>query len=219
MIIANSALLYVKLTRGAHGHLQSWVTGWVMGPLCVKLTKALTLILCVLPCWTEREIYGNSINHLTSLSLCVHTFVVHCQPLCPKKHVCYTFILSIISCVISHRSIPRIYTHNNHTLRWRHNERDYVSNHQPRHCLLNRLFGRRSKKTSKLRVTGLCAGNSPGPVNSPHKWPVTRKMFPFDDVIMQQDEFGMPVQLSTNAIIVTGVTQQAMAYDICTRIL
>ena len=22
------------------------------------------------------------------------------------------------------------------------------------------------------------------PVNSPHKWPVTRKMFPFDDVIM-----------------------------------
>ena len=23
-----------------------------------------------------------------------------------------------------------------------------------------------------------------GPVNSPHKWPVTRKMFAFDDVIM-----------------------------------
>ena len=49
---------------------------------------------------------------------------------------------------------------------------------------ITRSFGRRSKKTSKLRVTGLCAGNSPGPVNSPHKWPVTRKMFPFDDVIM-----------------------------------
>ena len=28
-------------------------------------------------------------------------------------------------------------------------------------CLLNRLFRCRSKKTSKLRVTGLCAGNSP----------------------------------------------------------
>ena len=25
-----------------------------------------------------------------------------------------------------------------------------------------------------------------GPVNFPHKWPVTRKMFPFDDVIMNQ---------------------------------
>ena len=48
------------------------------------------------------------------------------------------------------------------SLRWRHNGCDSVSNHQPHHCLLNRLFRRRSKKTSKLRVTGLCAGNSPG---------------------------------------------------------
>ena len=70
------------------------------------------------------------------------------------------------------------------TLQWRHNGRDGVSNRQPRDCLLKRLFRCRSKKTSKLRVTGLCEGNSPGPVNSPHKGPVTRKMFPFDDVIM-----------------------------------
>ena len=41
------------------------------------------------------------------------------------------------------------------SLQWRHNGRDGVSNHQPHQCLLNRLFGRRSKKTSKLRVTGL----------------------------------------------------------------
>ena len=70
------------------------------------------------------------------------------------------------------------------TLRWRHNDHAGVSNHRPHGCLLNRLFRRRSKKTSKLRVTGLCVGNSPGPVNSPHKGPVTRNMFPFDDVIM-----------------------------------
>ena len=160
---------------------------------------------------------------------------------------------------------------------WRHNW----------HCVLNRLSRRRSKKTSKLRVTGLCNGNSPvtgeflaqrasnaeyvsiwwrhhvnnvarydpipwnpllhyqsrevygqtirhhycdviigtmasqitnltivystvysgtdqrkhqssaslafvrgfhrGPVNSPHKGPVMRKMFPFDDVIMHKN--------------------------------
>ena len=48
------------------------------------------------------------------------------------------------------------------TLWWRHNDHDSVSNHQPHECLLNRLFRRRSKKTSKLRVTGLCVGNSPG---------------------------------------------------------
>ena len=28
-------------------------------------------------------------------------------------------------------------------------------------------------------------GSHRGPVNSPHKWPVTLKMFPFDDVIMR----------------------------------
>ena len=36
-----------------------------------------------------------------------------------------------------------------------------VASHQPHDCLPSRLFRRRSKKTSKLRVTGLCAGNSP----------------------------------------------------------
>ena len=44
---------------------------------------------------------------------------------------------------------------------WRHNGRNGISNHQPHDCLLNRLFECRSKKTSKLRVTGLCEGNSP----------------------------------------------------------
>ena len=47
------------------------------------------------------------------------------------------------------------------TLQWRHNGHDDVSNHQPHDCLLNRLFRRRSKETSKLRVKGLCAWNSP----------------------------------------------------------
>ena len=48
------------------------------------------------------------------------------------------------------------------TLLWRHNGRDSVANHQPHDCLPNHLIRRRSKQTSKLRVTGLCAGNSPG---------------------------------------------------------
>ena len=48
------------------------------------------------------------------------------------------------------------------TLQWRHNERGGASNHKPHGCLLSRVFKSRSKKTSKLRVTGLCVGNSPG---------------------------------------------------------
>ena len=66
-------------------------------------------------------------------------------------------------------------TTNSTILQWSHNGRDGVSNQQPHDCLLNRLFRRRSKKISKLRVTGLCVGNSP----------VRRKMFPFNGVIMR----------------------------------
>ena len=70
------------------------------------------------------------------------------------------------------------------TLQCRHNESDFVPNHQRLHCLLKCLFRRRSKKISKLRVTSLSVGNSPvTSKNSSHKKPVTRKMF--DDVIMK----------------------------------
>ena len=95
------------------------------------------------------------------------------------------------------------------SLQGRHNDHDSVSNYQHHGCLLNRLFRRRSKKTSKLRVTGLCVGNSPGPVNSPHKGPVTRKMFPFDDVIMHDVITGCwaalkrPVQYSIKSNILS----------------
>ena len=70
------------------------------------------------------------------------------------------------------------------SLQWRHNERDGVSGHRRHNCLLNRLFRRRSKKTSKLRVTSLWGGIHRWLVSSSHKGPVTRKMFSFDDVIM-----------------------------------
>ena len=94
----------------------------------------------------------------------------------------YETATNIIKC--GHRAYFLCVLHVNITLHWRHNDQDDVSNHHPHGCLLNRLFRRRSKKTSKLRVTGLCAGNSPGSVNSPHKGPVTRKIFPFDDIIV-----------------------------------
>ena len=97
----------------------------------------------------------------------------------PNRYVMYRFqrfMLSRRCFVVAKASV--ITGNWTTTLQWRHNDHDSVSNHQPHGYLLNRLFGRRSKKTSKLRVTGLCAGNSPGPV--------TRKMFPLDDVIMEE---------------------------------
>ena len=47
------------------------------------------------------------------------------------------------------------------SLKWRQNGVDGVSNPRRIDGLLNRLFIRRSKKTSKRRVTGLCEGNPP----------------------------------------------------------
>ena len=50
---------------------------------------------------------------------------------------------------------------------WRYNGCDSVSDHQLHDCILNRLFRRKSKKTSKPRVNGLCAGNSLGTAEFP----------------------------------------------------
>ena len=70
------------------------------------------------------------------------------------------------------------------TLQWRNNGLESVSNHQPCHCSLSRLLGRISRKTSKLRVTGLCAGNSPVPDEFPAQMASYAEMVPFDVVIM-----------------------------------
>ena len=97
-------------------------------------------------------------------------------------------------------------------LRWRHNDHGGVSNHQPHSCLLNRLVRRRSKKTSKLRVTGHYAGNSPGPVNSPHKGPVARKMFLFDDVIMLWRKLGR-IDLALDLVHPSTLTNNELLVD------
>ena len=72
----------------------------------------------------------------------------------------------------------------NSALQWRQNGCDGVSNHQPHDCLLNRLFGRISKKISKARVTGLCAGNSPVSGEFPAQMASNAEFVPFDDIIM-----------------------------------
>ena len=64
------------------------------------------------------------------------------------------------------------------TLQWCHNESDGVSNHRRLGCLLNRLFTHRSTSASLAFVREKSTGHRRIPLT------VTRKMFPFDDVIM-----------------------------------
>ena len=55
-------------------------------------------------------------------------------------------------------------------LRWRHNGLDSVSNHQPHHCLLSRLFGRTSRKHQSSASLAFVRGIHRGPVNFPAHW-------------------------------------------------
>ena len=98
--------------------------------------------------------------------------------------------------ILEYRSFIEV-KKNNESLRWRHNEHDSVSNHQPYDCLLNCLFRRRSKITSSSASLAFVRGIHRGPVNSLQKGPVTRKIFPFDDVIMVSATI-FPFQCNTN---------------------
>ena len=62
---------------------------------------------------------------------------------------------------------------------WRNNERDGISNHQPHACLLNWKYQSSASLAFVQRIHRW-------PVNSSHKGPVMRKIFPFDDVIMKR---------------------------------
>ena len=63
--------------------------------------------------------------------------------------------------------------------------RDKLRQNLHHHCLLNRLFGQIKENLKAPRASpAFVRGIHRSPVNSPHKLPITRKMFPFDDVII-----------------------------------
>ena len=69
---------------------------------------------------------------------------------CRVTHICVDKLTIIGS---DNGLLPGRRQRKNDALQWRHYGCDNASNHQPHDCLLNRLFRRRSRKTSKLRVT------------------------------------------------------------------
>ena len=71
------------------------------------------------------------------------------------------------------------------SLQWRHNECYGVSNHQRLdHLLVCRLSGANQRQHQSSAPMAFVRGIHRWPVDSPHKRHVTRKMLPFDDVIM-----------------------------------
>ena len=84
------------------------------------------------------------------------------------------------------------------TFLWRHNGRDGVLNHQPHDCYSTVNSGADQTKHQRSASLAFRREIHRWPVNSPHKWPVTPKMFPFDNVIMnlQHKEPSIPMLLS-----------------------
>ena len=96
-----------------------------------------------------------------------------------------------------HQAISDHNAYWNAALQWRHNERQGVSNQRRLDCLLYRLFSRRKKNPNKHQSSPSLAFVREihrWPVNYPHKWPVTRKMFPFDDVVMRLSIWQLPLR-------------------------
>ena len=71
-----------------------------------------------------------------------------------------------ISTIFSSVSLGNGWVVTSASLQWRHNWCDGILNHQPHDSLLNRLLRHSSKKTSRYRVTGLCAGEFPAQMAS-----------------------------------------------------
>ena len=55
------------------------------------------------------------------------------------------------------------------------------------------------------------------PVNSPHKWPVTRKMFPFDDVIMYLFFVGVKILRVGTSLWKEGCWDTERGAEVCTK--
>ena len=111
-----------------------------------------------------RRSYDRLISTMGFPILVGRHLYIESGPWWPQQGLLYWYpaMLSIFCNSFENRTaMDGLYGYQIFTLQWRQNGHDSVSNHQPHDCLLNRLFRRRSKKTSKLRVTGLCVGNSP----------------------------------------------------------
>ena len=108
------------------------------------MCKVITWVTVIIRCATTKNIY-------VWWCVCNSSVSKGCKSFSYKKNVCLYWQYWednswIWLCII-------FFLH--------HNKCHGVSNHRCLDCLPNRLFRSRSKKTSKLRFTGLCEGNPP----------------------------------------------------------
>ena len=125
--------------------------------------------------WHQRDIWW-AIEHLIS-----GTFCSFCRWW--SQQVTYQYPASQVCCVTNppDRGSRRTGTS---ALWWRHNGRDGSQINSLTIVYSTVYSGADQRKHQSSASLAFVRGIHRWPVNSPYKWPVTRKMFPFDDVIM-----------------------------------
>ena len=105
----------------------------------------------------------------------------------------------------------------NMSILWCHNERNSVSNHRRLRLFTQPLVQTQVKeKHQSSAALAFLRGIHRWPVNSPHKGPVTRKMFPFDDVITCLPNY---TSLINCASLVTVFGQASFVINLTPRVL
>ena len=110
--------------------------------------------------WSHFDLFG--VTKEADTIYCQHRLLKEEQKWATTKHCltwsgawgCILFVKTLYICMQIRNMFSRFWYITPHAfacnyvtnlLRWRHNDHDSVSNHQPHGCLLNRLFRRRSK--------------------------------------------------------------------------
>ena len=148
----------------------AFITRWVVGMHKTVNWDTIGLSASLTPAWCQVISWPN--GNVFSVYLNQYSRVVNCIP---GGNVYQNMVCSI-------KMHPKM---SSATLQWRHNERDGVSNHRRLHCFLNCWFSPDQRKHQSSVSLAFVRVIHRWPVNSPHKRPVTRKLFLFDDVIMK----------------------------------
>ena len=144
-------------------------------PLPYGLRQGLTLNPTLSPYLIVCH-FANTFHHSNHEVLWISDSSFHCSASYPEPTSTYRQLCS--------RDTTPVNAFEQNALQWLHNGCDGVSNHRRLDGLLNSLFQRRPRETPDYVSLAFVKGIHRRSVDSAHKEPVTRKMFPFDGVIM-----------------------------------
>ena len=139
------------------------------------------IFIIVIPVLVRRRLYIQTVP--MSHAVRIRTRGLLMGRSCVTSHIISPVIFNnILSTKTYSRSVET--SGNMFISQWRHNDHHGVSNHLPSIVCATVCLSWHQRKHQSPRSWPFVRGMRRSPVNSPQKGPVTRKMFPYDDVIM-----------------------------------